>query len=150
MNENKKRRFLPYSLGALQAFIGLSAIMGGFKLVSDPSGANLDLSLEWLANSPFPDYFIPGLVLLIGIGVGHVLAAIVNFLRNRYAGGTAFVFGIFLILYLAIEVWIIGLQTFLQPLFFVLGAIELIFGLKLSKSSQTVHQKGIESTELSS
>jgi hypothetical protein len=139
MNENKKRRFLPYSLGALQAFIGLSAIMGGFKLVSDPSGANLDLSLEWLANSPFPDYFIPGLVL-----------AIVNFLRNRYAGGTAFVFGIFLILYLAIEVWIIGLQTFLQPLFFVLGAIELIFGLKLSKSSQTVHQKGIESTELSS
>ena len=41
MNENRKNRFLPNSLGVLQAFIGVTAIMGGFGLVLDPSGTKL-------------------------------------------------------------------------------------------------------------
>jgi hypothetical protein len=145
VNENKNNRFLAYSLGAIQAFIGLTAIAGGFRLVSNPSGT-LDIPLEWLSNSPFTNYFIPGLVLLIIIGFGNVLAGMVTFLRKRYTGSLAVVLGTFLILYMTIEVWFIDLRNFLQPLYFILGVIELILGLKLVKLVKTIHQIGVEST----
>ncbi|MEJ2114441.1 MAG: hypothetical protein P8X62_12445 [Flavobacteriaceae bacterium] len=134
MNANNKSKFLAYFLGILQALIGLTAIAGGFRLISNPNGIP-DFPIEWLSNSPFNNYFIPGLVLLIVIGLGNVLAGTVTFLRKRYSGSIAIVLGIFLILYMATEVWFVGLRNFLQPLYFILGVIVLILGLKLFKSA---------------
>lgn len=139
MNEKIKNKFVLYALGVLQIFIGITAVMGGFGLVSDPSGTKMDVPLALLKNSPFTDYFIPGLVLLVVNGAGNVLAGIVTFLRNRYAGILAVFFGTFLTLYMATEVWFIGLQNFSQPLYFILGVGELILGLKISKSVKTDH-----------
>ena len=129
---NFKRRLLTYSLGAFQAFIGITAIAGGFRLVSNPNGAS-DIPIEWLNSSPFTNYFIPGSVLLIVIGFGNVLGGIFSFLSKRYAGGLAAMLGTFLILFMTIEVWFVGLRNFLQPLYFILGAIVLVLGLKLFK-----------------
>jgi len=145
MNANKKRKFISYFLGILQAFIGITAIAGGLRLVSNPSGIS-DFPIEWLSNSPFTNYFIPGLVLLIVIGFGNVFAAIVTFLHKRYFGSIAALSGTFLILYMTTEVWFVGLRNFLQPLYFILGVIVLILGLKLLKSIIAVHQIGVEST----
>jgi len=131
MNE-KKKRLLTYSLGALQAFIGVTAIAGGFRLVSNPNGT-LDIPIEWLNNSFFTSYLIPGLVLLVVIGFGNVLASIVSFSKMRYTGGIAIILGTFLILFMTTEVWFVGLRNFLQPLYFILGAIVLVLGLKLFK-----------------
>jgi hypothetical protein len=39
---------------------------------------------------------------------------------------------------MTIEVWFVGLRTFLQPLYFVLGAIVMALGLKLFKLFITV------------
>jgi hypothetical protein len=138
MNENNSSRFAVYFLGALQVFIGLTAIAGGFGLISDPSGTKMDIPLEWLSNSPFANYFVPGLVLLIVNGVGNFFAGIVTFLRNRYAGNMAVAFGTFLVLFIVIEVWFIGVQTLLQPLYLLLGLTELLLGLMLRKLAFTV------------
>jgi hypothetical protein len=127
-----KKRWLTYLLGALQAFIGITAIAGGFRLVSNPNGTS-DIPIEWLNSAPFTNYLIPGLVLLIVIGFGNVLGGIFSFLSKRYAGGIAAILGTFLILFMTIEVWFVGLRTFLQPLYFMLGTIVLILGLKLFK-----------------
>ena len=145
MNENKKRKIMTCFLGILQAFIGITAIAGGIRLVSNPSGIP-DFPIEWLSNSPFTNYFIPGLVLLIVIGFGNVFAAIVAFLHKRYFGSISALSGTFLILYMTTEVWFVGLRNFLQPLYFILGVIVLILGLKLLKSIMAVHQTAVEST----
>ena len=139
-------KLIRYALGILQIFVGVTAVLGGFGLVSDPSGSKMNVPLELLKNSPFTNYLIPGLVLLIVIGVGHVFAGIVTFLRHRYAGNISVYFGAFLALYLIIEVWLIGLVNFSQPLYFVLGAVELIFGLKLSRAGKSEYQIWIQST----
>jgi hypothetical protein len=131
-------------LGVFQAFIGITAIAGGFRLVSNPNGTS-DIPIEWLNSSPFTNYLIPGLVLLIVIGFGNVLGGIFSFLSKRYAGGLAAMLGTFLILFMAIEVWFVGLRNFLQPLYFILGAIILVLGLKLFKMFITVHPIGLES-----
>jgi len=146
MNKDVKNIPITYTLGVLQIFIGITAVLGGFGLVSDPSGTKMHVPLELLKNSPFNNYLIPGLVLLIVNGVGNVLAGIVTFFRTRYTGYPAIFFGVFLTVYIAIEVWFIGMLNFSQPLYFILGLVELLLGLKLSNSGKTEHQIWIEST----
>jgi len=60
----------------LLLFLGMSALVGGSGLVADPSGAAIGLPLDLLRGSPFGDYLVPGLVLLIVLGAGPLLAAI--------------------------------------------------------------------------
>lgn len=69
-----------------------------------------------------------------------MLAGTSTFLRKRYAGNLAVFFGAFLTVYMTAEVWVIGLQNFSQPLYLVLGMVELMLGLKLSKSVETGHR----------
>lgn len=125
-----KDRWLPYTLGALQALIGLSAIAGGLRLVMNPGGTG-DIPIEWLNQSPFASYLIPGVVLIIAIGFGNVLASIVTFMRKNYSGYVAAAFSVVLIGFMTVEIWFVGLRNFLQPLYLVLGFIGLIIGMKL-------------------
>lgn len=53
----------------LQAFLGIGAIAGGFGLLSDPSGENIGLPVSLLERSPFDDYLIPGILLLVVFGL---------------------------------------------------------------------------------
>ncbi len=131
MKENRKKKILNYLLGALQAFIGVSAITGGFGLMSDPSGVKMKLELMWLKDSPFPDYWIPGAVLFSFIGIGNFLASLATFFHVRESNNFAIVLGAFLIVFLSVEVYYVGLKNPLQPLFFILGGIESVLGLKL-------------------
>ena len=54
----------------LLGFLGLSAIGGGGALIISPSGKLLGgLPLSILKNSPFDNFFIPGIILFIVLGV---------------------------------------------------------------------------------
>lgn len=67
-------------------FIGLDGVGGGLGLVLEPGGANLGFPVEWLGNSPFSDYLIPGIYLLVINGIGSLLGAVASFRRYKYAG----------------------------------------------------------------
>jgi hypothetical protein len=132
MNEKgKKGRWLAFGLGALQVFIGLCCVAGGFGPVTEPSGANLGFVVEWLSKSPFSDYLIPGLVLSVVIGVGSLAGGVLSIFRYRHAGKIAAVLGAFLMIWILAQVWWIGLTIWLQPLFFGSGMVELALGLLL-------------------
>lgn len=119
---------LVISLGLLQCFIGLSGIAGGVGLVSAPDGTRLGFALEWLNNAPFADYLIPGLFLLVIVGIGTIVAGLATFLRYRNTGELAVLFGAIMMLWIALQVWWIDLTSRLQPLFFTLGFFELTLG----------------------
>ena len=61
----KEGKRLSKALGILQLFIGLGAVAGGLGLVLEPDGSNLGMPLSMLEHSPFSDFLIPGLVLLL-------------------------------------------------------------------------------------
>jgi len=145
MNANNKNKLMVYFLAVIQTFIGITAIAGGLRLVSNPSGLP-DFPIEWLINSPFTNYFFPGLVLMIVIGFGYVVSGTVTFLRKGYSGSMAALLGICLILYMTIEVWFVGLRNFLQPLYFILGVLVLLLGLKMFKSANNLLRIEVEST----
>jgi hypothetical protein len=137
MNETgKKGRCLAFVLGGLQVFIGFGGVAGGFGLASEPSGANLGFEVDLLSKSPFSDYLIPGLILLVVNGLGSLAGGVLSFLRNRYAGEIAAVLGAFLMIWIVVQVWWIGLTIWLQPLFFCFGAVELVLGLLLRRKGR--------------
>jgi hypothetical protein len=142
----KATRSFNIMLGALQVFVGITAILGGFGLVSDPSGAGMEVSLTLLENSIFPNYLIPGLVLLIFIGVGNALGGIATFSRHRNFGKMAILLGAFLVIYILIEIGIVGLLNLSQPLYLILGLAEIALGLKLPGSIKTDTKDLVEST----
>lgn len=121
-------KWIIYGLAAWQLFIGLGAVVGGLGLVLDPSGGNLGLPLAWLERSPFPDYLIPGLYLLLVNGVGSLVGGILSWRRHRYAGEIGMALGALLMLWIIAQVWWIGLSHWLQPVYFSFGVVELSLG----------------------
>ena len=118
---------LASGLGILQLLIGLGAVAGGVGLIS----GGLKFPLEWLSRSPFTSYLIPGIVLLTVNGIGSLVGGIASFRRYRYAGEIAVALGIFLALWIVIQVYWVGGIHWLHILYFFLGVLEFLLGLLL-------------------
>jgi len=129
MSANRK---INLSLGILQVLIGVGAIFGGFGLMMDPSGVSLGMSVELLQGTPFQNYFIPGLVLFSVNGIGTLIASYFTLKNHRYARSLAMLFGAGLTLWIVIQVALIGYQSLLQPIYFVLGIMEFSLGYTLT------------------
>jgi len=131
-NTNIKKK-LYTGLGVLQAFIGLGAVGGGIMLVIDPSGSALGVPLSFLERSPFSDYLIPGIFLLVVNGVGSLIGAGFSFSRKRYAQEIAIVLGVIMVAWIVIQVINIRSFSWMHVLYFILGAIELGLGLYIRR-----------------
>jgi hypothetical protein len=122
------------ALVVIEAFIGLSAIGGGFGLLRGVV-FNYEVPVAWLAGTPFSDYTIPGLVLAIVVGGSALLAAATVFIHREWAVLVSALAGLLMVGYLVVEVvsidskvgnafpTVLGVQLF----YFVLGLA--IFGL---------------------
>ncbi len=122
-------------LGCIQAFIALGAIPAGLGFLSDTSGARMGNSVGMLGNSPLKSFLIPGLFLLIVHGFGNVAGAILSFRKNTLAGLSGLSLGLILVLWIVIQVHWIGLGSFMQPLFFVIGVLEATMGWIIYRNS---------------
>lgn len=123
-------------IALLQAFNGFSGLLGGYLLIKDPTGNSLSLSLEWLASTPFSDFFIPGLVLFSLNGIGNIIGLVMTATKHQRAGEVAMLFGSVLIIWIIFQVFWIGYQGLLQPIYFLTGLMQLLLGLALTKSVQ--------------
>ena len=134
-DEAKSRsKRLVIGLGVFQLAMALTAGAGGVGMLGDPTGGNMGFSSEQLNGTPFSDYMIPGLFLLLVIGVGHLLGGIVTFTRYRYAGEIAMFLGVLLIIWIVVQVMLLGLASILQPAYFLFGVVEILLGRRLRES----------------
>jgi uncharacterized membrane protein len=102
-------------------------------LVIDPSGRALGVPLSFLEGSPFPDFLVPGIFLLVVNGVGSLIGAGFSFTRRRYAQETAIVLGAILVAWIVIQVILIRSFSWMHVLYFILGVIELGIGLYIRR-----------------
>ena len=121
-------RFARIALIVLLYFGALSAIGGGILGIVDNGGG---VPLAYLRDTPFTTYLIPSLILGIVIGGTQGAAAIRLHRRNVYSSGAATVAGFGMMIWIFVELAIIGYDV-LQTLYFGLGALEvlLVLGLK--------------------
>ena len=116
---------------SLEVFLSVGAIGGGLALMLGPRGEILPLPLAPLRGSPFETYLVPGLILFGVLGLGPLVAARLGWLRHPLAPIAAVGVGVALLIWVAVEIAIIGYSNEppLQPFYLLLGAAITIVGL---------------------
>jgi len=109
----------------------LSGIGGGIGLPLDPSGNAMRIPIEWLEGSPFNNYLTPGLILLIVLGIFPLIAVYGLWKRLPWARKVSILIGVALIIWITVEIIIIGYQPDppLQAIYGPLGVVILILSL---------------------
>jgi hypothetical protein len=119
-----------YSLGGLLAFGAVNAFGGGYYGLSGAKG----VPTEWLKGSPFSDYFIPSLILLVVVGGSFMVAAMAVVTGLRIARLAALTAGIVVLGWLAAQLVIIGYVSWMQPTTAIAGLLVLVLGSLLPRS----------------
>jgi peptidoglycan/LPS O-acetylase OafA/YrhL len=120
------------TLVAAVSLQGVSGVAGGAGLVLDPTGASMGIPQDWLSGSPFDDYLIPGIILLVVLGIEPLVVAFGLWRGWTWAWAGALGVGVTLILWIAVEVAIIGYQPAppLQLVYGILGVLILAIALQ--------------------
>jgi ABC-type multidrug transport system permease subunit len=118
---------------------GFGAFYGGIQLISDPTGSKLQLPLSYLEHSPFSNYLIPGMILIIVNGLfSFVTIAGIFFIKENFYWlviSQAVLLGGWILIQITL------LKMFYAPLhgtFLVIGVILFGCGLYFKKHSQKV------------
>ena len=108
---------------SLELFTAVLAIPVGLIFLNDPSGKSMQLPESWITNTPFGDYVIPGLYLLLFNGVGMLLLAGLSITRHWIAPWLTGVLGVGLIIWIAVQLVVMPETMILQPIFMAIGFI---------------------------
>lgn len=131
----QRRGIILYALAAALGFQGLSGIAGGIGLVTDPTGGNVQIPLEWLQGSPFDDYLIPGWILLVMLGMGPLIVLGGLWQERPWAKLASVGVGIALVVWIGVEILLIGYhaQPPLQLAYGLLGLLILGLAVRLPR-----------------
>lgn len=128
------------ALLALLVVLGIGGLYGGAALLMEPSGAVLGVDRSLLESVPIGDFLLPGLFLLIVMGLLPLLAAYgawtladwswlqrVNPWRDfHWSWGLARVIAVLLILLIGLEFLMWGNASPLQPIMLAIGLAILV------------------------
>lgn len=109
----EKSRFFWLRISLL-FLLSISATYGAFNLILSPDGHNLGLSVDWLRNSGFSNYLLPGLILLLLMGLLPVIIAFLSLRKVRNYSFWISLQGAILIVWLCIQLLISN--KFFHPL----------------------------------
>ena len=101
-------------LAALCLVVGISAVFGGLGLVLRPDGSLLHMPLAVLEHSMFESFLVPGLLLLVVVGLGHLFAAWLVIRHSEHADITALGNGAVLITWIVAEMVLLQTMNALQ------------------------------------
>lgn len=124
-----RSKLLHFPLSIIQLFVAVGALPAGLLFIIDPTGGVVTMPLTLLADSPFSNFLIPGVLLFLLLGVGNAIGTVGAFKRRRWAGWLAILLGGALIVWIIAQVYWLGFISFLQPLMLSAGTFELLLGV---------------------
>ena len=121
----------------------MGALYGGIALVIDPTGNLLQMPLSNLEGSPFTNYLFPGLILLFLLGVVPAFVAFglirkpkwkwankLNIYNDQHWAWTYSLYvSIMLIIWIDVQIMLIGYGAPIQIIYAFLGVLLLILTL---------------------
>jgi len=113
-------------------FDAVSAIFGGGCLIYDSSGEFLRLPIEFLDDTLFSNFMIPGIILFLVNGLFNLFVGILGIRKSKLFPNLTVLCGLLLIGWLTIQIIII--KQFFAPAhatYYLVGIILTILGLKL-------------------
>ena len=118
-------RLLRIALALLTGFIALTAIGGGIALLVGLEDSRFPL--DWLRGTPFPDYTIPALILVVVVGGSALVACVSLIWVLRFRLVASLLAGIIMMGYIVVEYLILQQvppgPTSIEIFYFALGAL---------------------------
>lgn len=122
-----------YSLGALA--LGTTALWGGGLMLLDPAGTTMGLEVDWLAGTPFQDYFVPGLILFTVLGIGSFVVLYGIARRTQWAWWAAVGLGVALVGWIVTQALLLRIYHVLQLIYGALGVVLILLAVLPSTRS---------------
>ena len=113
---------------------GFGALYGGWHLMKDPTGSSIQLPAEYIADTLFKNYFIPGLVLFVMNGMLSLLFSFFVIKRSPLAGRLVIFQGLVLVTWLMVQLITIKVTFILQLIFGIIGILFILLGWIIMKS----------------
>ncbi len=135
-----KKSFVHYLLYFFITLLIINALPAGVMFIIDPSGAIIGLSTELLAKAPFGNFLIPGLFLLLVMGLLPIVilyglvnrskivwAERINLYKEMHWSWTySFYLGLVMIIWINIQLLMMKEYSFLQVVISLLGVAIII------------------------
>lgn len=115
-------------------FTAVTGVIGGALFVIEPSGDLLGADPTVLGPTPFSDWFWPGMLLGIVVGLGFLVTAIWLWQYGWGANELSIFAGVGLIAFVLVEFAMIGFNA-LQALFAIIGIAVVALGTMASTTS---------------
>ena len=112
-------------LVAIELLVAVTAGLTGLLLFAGPLGGLMQVSPEWLNDTPFRTYLVPGLVLFAVVGGTQLAAGVLVLRRARAAVLASALAGATLCGWLVVQVVMVDLLFWLQYLHLGFGLLEL-------------------------
>lgn len=119
------------SLLILLSITGLTAAICGAMLLSMPNGTSLQLSTGLLSNTPFANFFIPGLILFALVGGSHLLAVFLLIQRKAKAFNFSLLAGIIICGWVLVQAFVFTIYHWLQFVYLLMGILIILLSFHL-------------------
>lgn len=125
---NKTFNTLIKLLSALLLFFnGSSAVFGGMSLILYPDGSSLGLPLNLLEHSPFGDFLIPGIILILSNGIPGLIIFTLLLTGSKRVSFLLRLQGIVLLIWLLVQIIMIRTLDIMQLIMGITAILMLIF-----------------------
>ncbi|WP_229521149.1 MULTISPECIES: hypothetical protein [unclassified Paenibacillus] len=136
-----KRTFSVWLLIGLHLFLGIGAVFGGAVLVIEPSGSLLGMPPDIMQIELFPNYLIPGIILLVFMGIFPLVVAwglmtrreckwadrLNVFKKSHWSWAYSLYISIILIIWISVETYILNAVALVHLFYIGLGlAIQIV------------------------
>ncbi|MGE0134092.1 MAG: hypothetical protein AB7L91_12150 [Dehalococcoidia bacterium] len=126
----------------LHAVLGVAALAAGQAFVRHPDGRDLAMDSRWLEGSPFPDFRIPGLFMVLVIAPANLASALLLARRRRGGPYLSLATGLLLVAWLAIQTAILGVRHWSQVLWWVVFPLVALLGARELHARRTEEHRG--------
>lgn len=116
----------------LLIIISINALFAGYSFITDSTGSGLGISVTKLQHSPFPDFFIPGIILFVFIGLFSLLTAGLTIFHLQNFPRFIVYQSVLLLGWIAVQMILLREINFLHLLFLFLGLLLFMFGNRLN------------------
>lgn len=140
----RKQPIVPlFVLSLSLLFLGINGLIGGYAMLSDPNGAPMGLPVDTLAKTPFENYTIPGLILILVWGIGSFITLVglwaqqqtaffnrlTAWTHEHWAWDLSILLGIALVIWLTVQVFTLPAIAPIQFILYGLAVLLIIMPL---------------------
>lgn len=115
----------------LLSFISVTAILSGLMMISYPDGSALNLSPGLLEGTPFKNYMVPGILLVIFVGIINLLAVFYNMKRDPKRYTWALTGGIMICVWIITQMILIRSFQWLHIVYLAMGVVVILISFQL-------------------